>query len=81
MGMSKVLDIPLYDDFLNVFTEEDLLGIEVKEAVFNLVAADFSCDLGKSESHRERRERDLKDINLTYGELEFKSFCQVFTWI
>lgn len=47
MGMSKVLDIPLYDDFLNVFTEEDLLGIEVKEAVFNLVAADFSCDLGK----------------------------------
>ena len=35
----------------------------------------------QQESRRERNERGLKDINLTYGEIEFKSFFQVFKWI
>ena len=38
----------------------------------------FFCQV---ESRKERNERGLKDINLTYGEIEFKSFFQVFKWI
>lgn len=35
----------------------------------------------QQESRKERNARGLKDINLTYGEIEFKSFFQVFKWI
>ena len=33
------------------------------------------------ESRKERNARGLDEINLTYGEIEFKSFLQVFRWI
>lgn len=46
-----------------------------------MIARDFACSVGKTESRRERNEKGLKEINLTYGEIEFKSFFQVFKWI
>lgn len=55
--------------------------IERRSELFDVIARDFSCAVGKTESRRERNEKGLKEINLTYGEIEFKSFFQVFKWI
>lgn len=58
----------------NAFTEEEKQDIERLTKHFNEVARDFDPDVGKAESRREREARNLDDINLTYGEIEFKSF-------
>jgi len=61
---------------------EDANGdIDRRNELFNIVAAEFSIDLGKAESRRERSEKGFKEISLTYGEIEFKSFFQAFKWI
>jgi len=66
---------------VNFLGAEGMEEVERRSELFNVVAKDFSCQVGKTESRRERNERGLKDINLTYGEIEFKTFFQVFKWI
>ena len=39
------------------------------------------CCTNQQESRRERTERGLESVNLTYGEIEFDSFYKVFKWI
>jgi len=55
--------------------------VEQRTAVFDVIAAEFSTSVGKAESRRERSEKGFKEISLTYGEIEFKSFFQAFKWI
>ena len=90
------------DDKQDVDIRTSLKPSDIRTQLFNTVASEFSCDLGKvgndlfkqlfdvanifhfcfqQESRRERNEKGLKDIFLTYGEIEFKSFFQVFRWI
>mmetsp|Transcript_37334 Transcript_37334/g.45526 ORF Transcript_37334/g.45526 Transcript_37334/m.45526 type:complete len:145 (-) Transcript_37334:577-1011(-) len=63
------------------FTEQDHAEVDAKTQLFDSLAAEFTCELGKAESRRERNEKGFKEISLTYGEIEFKSFYQVFKWI
>ena len=42
------------EDFMEVFTEEDHADIEARDAVFKRLTAEFTCELGKQESRRER---------------------------
>ena len=63
---------------LNLARQVNLLLVAILSSI-NLVT-DFVFAV-QIESRRERNERGLKDINLTYGEIEFKSFFQVFKWI
>ena len=39
------------------------------------------CCTNQNESRRERTERGLESVSLTYGEIEFDSFHKVFKWI
>ena len=69
------------EEFMAVLTEEDNAQIDALNEVFKRLTQEFSCELGKQESRRERQEKGIESTNLTYGEIEFKSFCQVFKWI
>ena len=42
------------EDFMEVFTEEDYADIEARDAAFKRLTTEFSCELGKQESRRER---------------------------
>ena len=90
-----------------VFSEEDLQVVERRTALFDQLAAEFGCEIGKVRqlhvsvkicfhftnidpqdavclqkvSCLERHEKGFKDRCLTYGEIEFNSFCLVFKWI
>ena len=70
------------DEYINEFLgTEGRADVERRTELFNIVARDFSTQVGKTESRRERNEKNLREIHLTYGEIEFKSFFQVFKWI
>ena len=55
--------------------------IENRTRLFDVLAKDFGVGRGKMVSREERNAKQLSDIQLTYGEVEFKSFFQVLSFI
>ena len=52
-----------------------------KQAIFDRLTANFSCSVGKTESQRERNDKQLKAQSLTYGEFDFETIFKVFKWV
>ena len=59
-------------------SEKDREIIKEKSDIFNKIAANFDVGLGKTTSKAERAEKGLSSGCLTYGEIEFDSFAEVF---
>ena len=69
-------------EFESVLTEQNKKDIQIKSKMFHLISREFSCDLGKIESKKDRAEMGcIKENNLTYGEIDFTSFAECFCFI
>ena len=68
---------------MSVFTEEEKAKFEACNEVFEQITKDFTLDLGKEVSRKEREDKKIGHLmsNFTYGEIEFKSFLMVFKWL
>lgn len=60
---------------------ETMAEVDRRTELFNSLAKDFSCLVGKEESRRERTAKGLQEVSLTYGEVEFRTLYLVFKWI
>ena len=62
-------------------TKADIVQIQRRNAVFELVTAEFPHSLCQKECRLGADQRGSWSMSLTYGEIEFKSLFQVFKWI
>ena len=69
------------EDFLLTFTDDDHAEIGRRDAVFQQVTQNYTVEMGQKASRAERSEKNIDAKDMTYGEIEYKSFSQVFKWV
>jgi hypothetical protein len=70
------------EEFEQNLKEEDNQDIERQQQLYDQIAEDFSCELGKHESKKERIAKGcINQNNLTYGEILYKSIAECLCFI
>ena len=64
-----------------MLSEETHAQIEKRNQVFDNIAKDFTYTMGNLKARDETKQKGWTNLSLTYGEIEFKSFYQIFRWI
>ena len=70
-----------YHKFTNnpyTLSQETHLKLHQKYKIFQQITNEYSADYSKDISKKERDELSLNSISLTYGEIEFISFGEIF---
>lgn len=62
----------------NVMSKLDLTSVLELKEIFDSIMQSFPTTLGKSVSKKEREEMNLRDSNLTYGEITFETLGTIF---
>ena len=47
LGIKNVTESQVYEDFMTDFTDADHADVEARNLIFERLAADFSCEIGK----------------------------------
>ena len=67
LGIKNVTESQVYDDFMTDFTDADHADIEARSLIFERLAADFSCEVGKV-SKEQTNDQSIKQCCLVlYG--------------